>query len=54
MECKYSVEVLHVKSLPPMVKDDVLYLLQLLLMFCGLSVCDAVERGMDEVHSEFQ
>ena len=32
VECKYSVEVLHVKSLSPLVKDDILYFLHLILM----------------------
>ena len=35
-------------------KDDVLYFLHLILMYCGLWVCDAFARGMDRVQSEFQ
>ena len=47
MDCRYAVEVLHIKSLSPYVKDDVLYFLHLILMYCGIWVCDAVERGME-------
>ena len=36
VECRYSVEVLHVKSLLPYVEDDVLYFPHLILMECGL------------------
>ena len=31
-ECIYSVEVFHVKSLSPCLKDDLLYFLHLILM----------------------
>ena len=31
-ECRYSVEVLHVKSLSPCEKEDVLFILHLILM----------------------
>ena len=51
--CRYSIEVLHVKSLSPLVKDDGTYILHLILMFGGLWVCDDVERGMKGIHSEF-
>ena len=46
-------ELLHIKSLSPLVKDDVLYILHLLLMYCGEWECDAIERGMEGVHSKF-
>ena len=46
-------EVLHVKSLSPLVKDDALYILHLLLINCGEWVCNAIERGMKGVHFEF-
>ena len=53
MECKYSVEVLHVKSLSLLVKDNVLYFLHFIFMYYGLWVRDAIERGIKGVHSEF-
>ena len=53
MECKYSIKVLHIKSLSLCVKDDVFYFLHLIFMYCGLWVCDAVERGVEGVHYQF-
>ena len=47
------IYILHIKSLSPLVKDDVFIFLHFTLMYCGLWVCDAVERGMKVVHSEF-
>ena len=51
MECRYSVEVLQVKSLSLLVKNDGSYILHLLLMYCGLWVCDVADRGIEGVHS---
>ena len=53
MECRYSVEVLHVKRLSPLVKDDIFIILHLINVKREW-VCDTVERGMEEVHSKFQ
>ena len=47
------VEVLHVKNLSLLVKDDVLYILQHLLLYYGEWVCDVIEKGMDGIHSKF-
>ena len=33
-------------------KDDFLYFLHHILLYCGLWVCDAIERGMEGVHSK--
>ena len=52
-KCRYSVKVLHVKSFSPCAKDVVLYFLYLILMYCGLLVCDASERGIEGAHSKF-
>ena len=52
-ECKYSIEVLHIKILSPLVKHDSIYILHLILVHCGLWVFDVVERGIERVHSEF-
>ena len=54
-ECKVKIlsEVLDIKSLSPLVKDDSLYILHLLLINCGEWVCNAIGRGIKGVHSEF-
>ena len=54
MDYRYSIEVLHVKSLSPLVNDDDIYILHLVLMCYGLWVCGAIERGMKGLHYEFQ
>ena len=53
MECRSSIKVLHIKSLLPCVKSDVLYFLNRILMNFGIWMCNVVERGMKGVHSEF-
>ena len=47
------IEVLQVKSLSPLVKDDFLYFIHLILMYYGIWLCNAVDKGMEGVHSEF-
>ena len=49
------MEVLHIKSLSPLVKDDGSYILYFSFCFDVLWdwVCDVVERGIEGVHSEF-
>ena len=51
-ECKYSVEILHVKSLSHLVKDDVLFYSSSYNDVMWEWVCDVVERGMVGVYSE--
>ena len=46
VECKYSIEVSHIKILSPLVKYDSIYILLLILMYRGLWVCDVVEKGI--------
>ena len=53
VECRYSLEVVHVKILSPWMKDVVLYFLHLILMYYRLWMCDVVERGMKGVYFEF-
>ena len=52
MECRYLVEVLHVKSLSPLVKDDVFIILHLIDVLWEW-VCDVVDKGIEGVHYEF-
>ena len=51
-KCRHSIEVFNVKSLSPLVKDDVFIILHFIDVMWEW-VCDVVERGMEGVHSEF-
>ena len=46
------IEVLHFKSISPLLKDDVFIFLYLILMYSGLWMCDVVKRDIDIVHSK--
>ena len=35
------------------VKNDGIYMFHLILMYCGLWVCDDVKRGIEGVYCEF-
>ena len=52
-KCRYSIEVLHVKSFSPSVEDDGSQILHFILIYYGLWVYDAIEREMEGVHYEF-
>ena len=46
-------QVLHIKNPSSCVKDEVLYFCHLILMYCGIWVCDVIERVIEGVHYEF-
>ena len=43
-----TLKAFHLK-----VKNDGIYILHLILMYCELWVCDVVERGIEGVYCEF-